>query len=65
MVLQLEVDANVIFFSLWTRRCCKQLFTMRLVWLCLEESQGCSTVRFETYVCGEVILQQRTPGENV
>ena len=65
MVLQSEVDANVILLSLWIRRYCKQLFTMRLLWLCLEKSQDCSKVRFETYIHGEDVLQQHTPDENV
>lgn len=38
---------------MWTRRNCKQLFTMRLLWLCLEKSHDCSKVRFETYIHGE------------
>lgn len=31
VILQSEVDASVTLLSLWTRRNCKVLFTMRLV----------------------------------
>lgn len=56
MILQSEVDASVILLFLWTRRNCKLLFTMRLVWLCLDKSQDSSKVRFETCIHGEEVF---------
>lgn len=53
VILQSEVDANVILLSLWTRRNCKLLFTMRFVWLCSDKSQDSSKVGFETSIRGE------------
>lgn len=65
MILQSEVDASVLLLSLRPRRNCKLLVTMRLVWLCLDKSQGSSKVRFETCVHGENVLQPCTPAEVV
>lgn len=56
MILQSEVDASVILLFLWTRRNCELLFTMRLVWLCLDKSQDSSKVRFETCIHGEEVF---------